>query len=273
MFEEKDESENPLSEKQCSSAQSYKQEILAVEEQLVKHTQNCVRAAHHKKIIQAALTTRKPPKGLTPTLRVTAMGQTPQLTNKIDAILNECALKVCTTLTEHYTQIITTNKTTNELSEKLKKTESMAKGTNNEEQIHTAAAGAKQKAKQEGLSLAYELLQRNSKKRPAPTTPDTATEPPPAKKTALEGLLLNYLEQNKVNTNPNPNPNNLTTTHPTAERNLQRQGNSKKRPRRQRQRQRQRPPLKYRKLNRLKTKIYHKRIYKTKHRKLLNNII
>ena len=148
----------------------------------------------------------------------------------------------------------------------------MAKGTNNEEQIQTTTAGAKQKAKQEGLSLANELLQRNSRKRPAPTTPDTATEPPPAKKSELEGLLLGLLEQNKVNTNPNPNPNpnNLTTTPPTAKRNLQRQGINKKRPRRQRQRKR--PPLKHRKLNRLKTKTYHKRIYKTKHRKLLNNI-
>ena len=257
MIEEKEDSENPLSEKPCSSTQGYKQEIQAVEEQLVKHTQNCVRAAHHKKIIQTALTTRKPPKGLTPTFRVTAMGQTPQLSNKIDAILNECGLHVCTTLTEHYTEIITTNKAiTDQLSERLKKIESMAKGTNNEEQIQTATAGAKQKAKQEGLSLANELLQR---KRPAPTTPDTATEPPPpAKKSELEGLLLGLLEQNKVNTNPNPNhnPNNLTTTPPTAKRNLQRH---KKRPRRQRQRKR--PPLK---LNRLKTKTYHKRIYKTK---------
>ena len=146
---------------------------------------------------------------------------------------------------------------TDQLSERLKKIQSMAKGTNNEEQIQTATTGAKQKAKQEGLSLANELLQRNSRKRPAPTTPDTATEPPPAKKSELEGLLLGLLEQNMVNTNPNPN--NLTTTPPTAKRNLQRQGINKRR-----QRQRKRPPLKHRKLNRLKTKTYHKRIYKTK---------
>ena len=60
--------------------------------------------------LKEAQTKNNPPKGLTPTLRLTAMGQTRALTSEVDKLLKECGLKISTTLSHHYQTLIDTNK-------------------------------------------------------------------------------------------------------------------------------------------------------------------
>lgn len=69
-----------------------------------------IRLNHHLKMAKEAVKSKKPPRGLTPTLKLTAYLGTTELSHNVDQLLISCGVDICATLQKHYSKLLKDNK-------------------------------------------------------------------------------------------------------------------------------------------------------------------
>lgn len=169
----------------------------------------------------AAITNNNVPKGLTPTIRVTAMAQT---NKKIEDAIKKCGVEICGTLANHYQHLVDhhkseAEKTQKEINDKVRATAGQS--------FHASLLTlAKEITEQENLRLAQDLLDRNNRKRRA--IPSETEDSPPEKnpRMDIEGAIKAYLDKqvnqslksnilyNPSNTPPSPDSTSRPTPNP-----------------------------------------------------------
>ena len=149
-----------------TSLTAIQDELMQKGQQLTQFATTCIQANHHLRIVNEAQTKNAPPKGLTPTLRLTAMGQTTTFTTEVEKILRECGLTICKMLSNHYVAIIKENKQggKNTLSEMEAMANKHPDPTTKKNLLETVANLSKE-AKEKAIELSTELKGKANRKR------------------------------------------------------------------------------------------------------------
>ena len=234
---------------------------------------------HHLRMAKDALKNNNPPKGLTPTMFLTAHKQSKELTDAVNAELTQCGLKICSHLVAHYSTLLAdANKSMGELQIELNQiadsAESQEQITALKSKVEYHLTNINNKCERKATQFKETFQKKRSR--------DTNTEQPSTSKhPRLDKLELNsttdrdaaitnlFQVVNDVSNNQQPHSlsinNSLlpTVSHKATRTRPWLRPWTRKRQRKPKRRKRTRPPLLTRKT--LK-KHKHRTNYRTKHR-------